>query len=89
MKNYIAITAKFQGPTGHYGSRLVLNLPRWDNKRLSRGWQHHITGLEKQAREVLEDAGIEVLGFAEAVEGCLVLVDFAYAESVRALFGVK
>lgn len=82
----IAVIVKYHGPTNTRGSRVSLNLTRW-NKRVSFSYTHEGQTLE-QACSWFEAKGIPVDSFVELKNEYVLSITWTNRPAVFAAFGL-
>jgi hypothetical protein len=87
MENLIAIRVRFLGPTNTKGSRVKLEVPRFEvSKTIS--YRYNVKGAADNAIAWLKEQGIELLGECEDKDHESILVaSFDYADKVLKAFG--
>ena len=87
MQNLIAIRVRFLGPTNTKGSRVKLEVPRFEVSKTISYYRYNVKGEADNAIAWLKEQGIELLGECEDKNGESILVaSFNYADKILKAF---
>jgi len=90
-EHLIAVVVRYKGPTDCRGSRTILSLPRFGNKKVTLSYGYEFNSSREQAEEWLTSegmTGIKVTACLDMVDHWILGVPFSCVDALKGAFNL-